>query len=66
MEEEKVVEKKPIKKRKVKTWGDNGFVGKIQYGCYEYTVKFLPEEEVIKYIDTVPAPRTYGAICCDD
>lgn len=59
-------EKKPIKKRKVKTWGDNGFVGKIQFGCYEYTVKFLPEKEVVKYIDQTPSPRTYGAICCDD
>jgi len=30
VEETKVtVEKKPIKKRKVKTWGDEGFVGKI-------------------------------------
>lgn len=59
-------EKKPIKKRKVKTWGDNGFVGKIQFGCYEYTVKFLPEKEVVRYIDQTPSPRTYGAICCDD
>ena len=48
MEEEKVIEKKPIRRKKVKTWGDNGFVGKIQYGCYEYTVKFLPEAEVVK------------------
>ena len=39
------------KKRKVKSWGDNGFVGKVHFGCYEYTVKFLPELEVIKYID---------------
>jgi len=59
-------EKKPIKKRKVKTWGDNGFVGKVQFGCYEYTVKFLPEKEVVRYIDQTPSPRTYGAICCDD
>ena len=66
MEEEKVIEKKPIRRKKVKTWGDNGFVGKIQYGCYEYTVKFLPEAEVVKYIDQIPSPRTYGAICCDD
>ena len=66
MEEEKIVESKPIKKRKAKTWGDNGFVGKVQYGCYEYTVKFLTEAEVVKYIDQTPSPRTYGAICCDD
>ncbi len=59
-------EKEKIKKRKVKTWGDNGFVGKVQFGCYEYTVKFLTEAEVVKYIDQTPSPRTYGAICCDD
>jgi len=31
VEEEKVLveKKKPVKKRKVKTWGDAGFVGKI-------------------------------------
>jgi hypothetical protein len=53
VEETKVeVEKKVVpKKRKVKSWGDNGFVGKIQFGCYEYTVKFLPEKDVVAYID---------------
>lgn len=34
-----------------KTWGDSGFAAKIQFGCYEYTIKFLPEKDVIKYID---------------
>lgn len=56
-----------MKKKKVKTWGDSGFIGKIQFGCYEYKVRFLPEEKVAEYIDSnVVAPKTYGAICCDD
>ena len=67
VEEEKVlVEKKEPKRKKVKTWGDDGFIGKVQFGCYEYKVQFLPEKKVAEYIDQAPAPRTYGAICCDD
>ena len=67
VEEKKVlVEKIAPKRKKEKGWGDEGFVGKIQYGCYEYSVKFLPEKKVVEYIDQTPAPRTYGAICCDD
>ncbi len=45
MEEQvqKNVEKKITpKKRKVKTWGDEGFVGKVQYGCFDYDVRFVP------------------------
>ena len=66
VEEEKVEKKVTPKKRKVKSWGDNGFVGKVQFGCYEYTVCFLPEKDVIKYIDQGSSQKTYGAICCDD
>ena len=70
MEEEKVLVEKSVPKRKKpykeKKWGDEGFVGKIYYGCYEYKVHFLPEQKVVEYIDQSPAPRTYGAICCDD
>lgn len=70
VEEAKVtVEKQPKTKKvsKVKKWGEKGFVGKMQFGCYEYKVKFLPEEDVVKYIDSqIVSPRTYGAICCDD
>ena len=43
--------KKKSTSKKSKTWGDNGFTAKIQFGCYEYTIKFLPEKDVIKYID---------------
>jgi len=64
VEEEKKV---PKTKKKTKKWGENGFVGNIQFGCYEYKIKFLPEEDVVKYINSqVVSPRTYGAICCDD
>lgn len=64
VEEEKKV---PKTKKKIKKWGENGFVGNIQFGCYEYKIKFLPEEDVAKYIDSqVVAQKTYGAICCDD
>jgi hypothetical protein len=39
-EEKKIITKK---KTKPKTWGDKGFVGKVLFGCYEYTVKFISE-----------------------
>lgn len=60
MEEEK--KKKP----RIKKWGESGFVGKIQFGCYEYVIKFLPESDVAKYVNMSPEAKTYGAINCDE
>ena len=63
VEEEKKV---PKTKKKIKKWGDSGFVGKIQFGCYDYVVKFIPEKDVARYINMPQDAKTYGAICCDD
>jgi Zn-dependent peptidase ImmA (M78 family) len=35
---------------KKKTWGDEGFQTVIHYGAYDYTVKFVPEEEIRQFV----------------
>lgn len=59
---EEVKKKKP----RIKKWGENGFVGKIQYGCYEYTIRFVPEKAVAKYASLYPDTKAYGVIHCDE
>ena len=60
MEEEKKVITK--KKRKVKTWGDDGFSTKISYGCFDYAVKFMPEEKIKIIINASDGSNIFGAI----
>jgi Zn-dependent peptidase ImmA (M78 family) len=35
---------------KKKTWGDEGFETTIHYGAYDYTVKFVAEEEIRQFV----------------
>ena len=60
VEEEKIVPTK--KKRKLKKWGDDGFSAKISYGCYDYCVKFLPEEKIKELIEANDSSNIFGAI----
>lgn len=60
MEEEKKVVTK--RKRKVKTWGDDGFSTKVSYGCFDYAVKFMPEEKIKFYIGANDSSNVFGAI----
>ena len=62
--EETLLQSKPktIKKRKVKTWGDEGFVGKIQYGAFDYTILFIPQDQIKEEIQSLDDSRVFGAI----
>jgi len=35
---------------KKKTWGDEGFETTIHYGAYDYTVKFVAEDEIRQFV----------------
>ena len=54
--------KKTPRRRKVKSWGDEGFVGKIQYGAFDYSVEFVPEEKIKEIIGSEEDNNVYGAI----
>ena len=54
--------KKTPRRRKVKSWGDEGFVGKIQYGAFDYSVEFVPEEKIKEIIGSEEDKNVYGAI----
>ena len=65
--EEKVLDaklenKKSPKRRKVKSWGDEGFVGKIQYGAFDYSVEFIPQDKIKEIIEADDDSNIYGAI----
>lgn len=60
VEEKKIVATK--RKRKLKSWGDEGFSTKISYGCFDYEVKFLPEEKIKILIGANDGSNIYGAI----
>lgn len=47
---------------KKKTWGDEGFIGKISYGCFDYSVEFLPQEKIKELLDDDELGNVYGAI----
>ena len=54
--------KKAPTKRRVKTWGSDGFTGKISYGCYDYHVKFVPQSEIKEIVGGEDDNDIYGAI----
>ena len=56
------VQKKPVKKRKIKSWGDDGFVGRVQFGCFDYDVRFVPEEKIKQEIGQSDDMNVFGAI----
>ena len=60
--EKKLENKKSPKRRKVKSWGDEGFVGKIQYGAFDYSVEFVPEKKIKEIIGDEGDNNVYGAI----
>lgn len=60
VEEEKIITTK--RKRKLKNWGDEGFSAKISYGCFDYEVKFLPEEKIKTIIGASDGSNIFGAI----
>lgn len=68
MDEKIVGLKKPTQRKKkvVKGWGDEGFVGYVDYGCYRYKVIFASQDTFDKYVDMSQLGRCYGAICYDD
>lgn len=49
-----------------KTWGKDGFIGYIDFGCYKYKVIFTPQDDFGKFVDMTNLGRCYGAICFDD
>ena len=50
---------------KKKTWGENGFTTKIYFGAYEYTLKFVPEEEIRKFVHAEDDGQSvFGGINC--
>ena len=62
--EQKLQKSTPVKRRK-KTWGDEGFVTKVQYGAYDYTVKFIKEENIRKFVGQEDENiRVFGGINC--
>ena len=53
------------RKTKKKNWGDEGFVTDIHYGAYTYTLKFVPEEEIRKFIKQDNEEMTvFGGVNC--
>nr|DAQ62593.1 MAG TPA: Protein of unknown function (DUF3920) [Caudoviricetes sp.] len=67
---EVLLEERKTSRRKVKTWGENGFTGKIQYGCYDYDVRFVPMTTISKMLaadkGSTSIEPTCGCICCDE
>ena len=48
-----------------KTWGDDGFVATVQYGAYEYSVKFVPEDKIKEFTDQKGEDvRVFGGVNC--
>lgn len=65
MEEEKLQLPKTPPKRKKKTWGEEGFSAKIHYGAYDYTVKFIKEDKIRKFVGQEEEDiRVFGGINC--
>ena len=53
------------RKTRKKTWGDEGFSATIQYGAYTYTIKFVSEEEIRKFIKQDDEQMTvFGGVNC--
>lgn len=44
--EDKIIKETSPKKKRVKTWGDEGFIGKVHYGCFDYDVRFVPQDVI--------------------
>lgn len=50
-----------------KTWGDEGFVATIQYGAYEYSIKFVPEDKIREFVgEKEENMRVFGGVNCYD
>jgi len=50
---------------KKKTWGDEGFTTKIYYGAYTYTLKFVSEEEIRKFVHAEDdGTSVFGGVNC--
>ena len=65
MEEEKLQLPKIQPKRKKKTWGEEGFTTKIHYGAYDYTVKFIKEDKIRKFVGQEEENiRVFGGVNC--
>ena len=48
-----------------KTWGDDGFVATVQYGAYEYSVKFVSEDKIKEFTDQKEeGVRVFGGVNC--
>lgn len=48
-----------------KTWGDDGFVATVQYGAYEYSVKFVSEDKIKEFTDQKGEDvRVFGGVNC--
>lgn len=46
-----------------KTWGDDGFLGKVFYGCFDYDVHFIPQALIKQKIgSTQEEASIFGAI----
>ena len=61
--EDKIIKETSPKKKRVKTWGDEGFIGKVHYGCFDYDVRFVPQDEIKQKIDSEEEATTiFGAI----
>ena len=54
------------RKTRKKTWGDEGFTGTLQYGAYDYTVKFVTEKEIRKFVGAPDneETRVFGGVNC--
>ena len=56
---------KTPRKRKAKTWGDEGFTAQIYYGAYTYTVKFVKEEVIRKFVHQEDESMSvFGGVNC--
>lgn len=48
-----------------KTWGDDGFVATVQYGAYEYSVRFVSEDKIKEFTDQKGEDvRVFGGVNC--
>lgn len=59
--------KRPVK---AKTWGDEGFIGHLHYGCFDYEVRFVKEEKILDYYEGSTRDSSiqgiHGCVNCDE
>ncbi len=59
-----MVEDKKTPKKKILKWGEDGFTGEVNFGCYKYKILYTHQSKIRNIVDI--DTKVYGALSYDD